>query len=170
MTVASNYFSADYTKPSLASAEISVAGQSIRGVVKFSFKETVKADPQYGNGSTSEGTSIGQHSAEGSLGLFTNSAAALRQILGAGWYTTFLTVSCSLFEPNGAGLLTYTATRVRIGELEFDPGEPGGNAVAKETYAVTIHDPINWDGIPGIFLPGSIGFVPVQLPTLSIFG
>ncbi len=171
MGVGGNYFSADYTKLSAASASISFQGFTVRGITKFTFKETVKADAAYGNGSISEGAPAGQHSAEGSVSMFSPSAAALRQAMGGGWMTTMGTAMCSLFEPNGAGLLTYTATRVRLGELEFDMGEAGGNKPGIETFALTIHDPIDWDGIPAIFRPGAGGLlIPIQLPTLSILG
>lgn len=170
MGVGGNYFSADYTKLSAASANIDFGGYVLRGITKFTFKETVKADAQYANGSVSEGAPAGQHSAEGSVSMFSPSASALRQALGGGWMTRMGTATCSLFEPNGAGLLTYTATRVRLGELEFDMGEAGGNKPGVETFALTIHDPIDWDGIPAIFRGGGLVLLPVQLPTLSLLG
>jgi hypothetical protein len=168
MTVAGNYFSADYTKLSLASAHISFAGNEIKGITDFSFKEMVDAPAQYANDSVSEGAPKGKHSASGTISMFSASSAALRQVLGGGWSTTFLSVVNSLFEPNGAGLITYTATRVRLGELEFKNGEAGGSGSAIETYSLTIHDPIDWDGIPGIFRGGGTILLPTALPTLSL--
>lgn len=173
MGVPGNYFSADYTKLSHASCNISVGGYEVKGITEFTFSETIEAPPQYANGSVSQGAPVGKHSAEGTIGMFSASAAYLRQVLGGGWGTAFVSVVNTLFETNGnqggAGILTYTATRVRIGKLEFKSGGVGGSDSAIETFSLTIHDPIQWDGIPSVFLPGSLGGgLPVALPSISL--
>lgn len=168
MGVAGNYWSSDYTKLSLASMELSVNGQTVRGIVKVTLKETVKRDPAYGNGSVSEGLPAGQHSAEGSVAMFSPSAAALRTIVGGGWSQSACVIAISLFEPNGAGLLHYGVSGAYLTELEADFGEAGGNKPGQETFGLTIIDPIDWDGLPAIYKQGSVGLLPIGIPTLQI--
>ncbi len=169
MGVAGNAFSADFTKLSSASANFSIAGFEIHGFTKLTFEEEVEAPPQYGNGPCSEGTAAGKHSAKGSFSVFSATAALLRQVLGGGWATSYFTIVNTLYEPNGAGIVPITLTRVRIGGNGYDMGSPGGSEGSVETMPITIHDPIDWDGIPAIFRPDAGGLsLPVALPGLSL--
>lgn len=168
MGVAGNYWSSDYTKLSLASLELGLLGQTVRGLTKVTLKETVKREPVYANGSVSEGLPAGQHSAEGSIAMFSPSAAAVRTIIGGGWSQVPVFIAISLFEPLGAGLLQYNVSGAYLTELEADFGEAGGNKPGQETFALTIINPIDWDGLPAIYKPSDFGLIPVGLPTLSI--
>lgn len=89
-------------------------------------------------------------------------------MLGGGWATRLLTIQNTLYEPNGAGVITMTLTRVRIGGNGYDMGAAGGSEGSIETMPFVVHDPINWDGIPAIFRPGATVSLPTSLPGISL--
>lgn len=158
----------DNTKESLASLSAFWQGYSLRGIQKITFTEELSRDAIYGNSSVSIGVPVGQHKAEGSLQVLSQEADNLRGVLGPNFGATPGTISYSLFEPLGAGILTYTATRVYLVKLEVDLGEAGGAKPSLETFSLIILDPIDWgNGTQIVTDQSASGFV-LQLPTISI--
>lgn len=156
-------FSSDDTRLTMASLSLSAGGLVILGIQKLSFTDELSGDPIYGNDSVSVGLPAGQHKAEGSLALLAEVADSLRQSMGPNWMRIPTVASATFFEPLGAGLINYTATRVYLRKIEMDAGKPGGSDPEVETFGLVILDPINWNGAPGVVSSATFG-----IPGLAI--
>lgn len=141
-------FSSDDTRLTLASLTMFCAGTNLRGIQDVGFTDELSGDPIYGNDSISVGMPAGQHKGEGTLGLLTEVADTMRSNMGPNWGRTPWTISVSLYEPLGAGLVTYNATRVYLRKLDAKFGKPGGSDPVVETFGLVILDPIDWNGNP----------------------
>lgn len=149
-------FSSDDTRLSLASLTLFCADTNLRGVQELSLTDELSGDPVYGNDSNAVGLPAGQHKGEGTIGLLNEVAEQMRQNMGPNWGRVPWTASASLYEPFGAGLIIYTATRVYIRKAEGKFGKPGGSDPNIETFGLVILDPINWNNNPmSVSLGGS---------------
>lgn len=166
------YWTSDNTKESLASMEARFFGVPLRGIQKVSLTEELSKDQIYANSSVSIGVAVGTHKAEGSLQVISQEADNIRQAAGPNFGTIPGTINISLFEPNGAGILTYKARRVYLVKIEADFGEAGGQKPSLETFSLMILDPIDWGGGVSIVTDqrasGLILSFPTSLPTLSL--
>lgn len=164
-------WTSEHTKESLASMEANFFGVTLRGVQKCSLTEELSRDPIYANASVSIGLPAGMHKAEGSIQVISQEADNLRQAAGPNFGQVSGSLLINLFEPNGAGILTYRASGVYLVKLEADFGEAGGAKPALETFGLLIIKPIDWGGVPIVTDQRASGLVlsfPVALPTISL--
>lgn len=143
-------WSSDQTRLSLASINIDVFGTIIRGVQKLSLTDEVSGDPMYGNGPTSIGLPVGQHKAEGSIGLVPEMADDVRAALGDQFSQIPTSIGITMFESFGGASITYNVTRAYWRKLEVDFGEPGGSKGSVETFGLVILDPVDFNGLSGV--------------------
>jgi hypothetical protein len=150
--------------------EMSFFGVTCRGIQKVTLTEELSKDPIYANSSVSIGVPVGTHKAEGTVQVITDEADSLRTAAGDQFGTRPGSIGITLFEPQGAGILTYNLTRVYIVKMEADFGEAGGQKPSLETFSIMILDPVDWNGITIVRDQRSGGIVlgfPTSLPTIS---
>jgi hypothetical protein len=143
-------WSSDQIRDSGASLEADFNGFTLRGIAKLTFKDNLERDEQFANSSVSIGIPAGTYKAEGTLETISAEADGLRQSLGTNFTQIPGSIGVSLYEPNGAGLITYNLTRVYLqggGEVTI---ESGGQKSVTETLSFKILDPIDWNGVQAL--------------------
>ena len=165
------FWTSDNMKESLASMEANFFNLTLRGIQKVTLTEELSKDAIYANSSVAVGVPVGTHKAEGTLAVISQEADNLRQAAGDQFGTISGSLGISLFEPNGAGILTYNVSRIYLVKIEADFGEPGGQKPCVETFGLLILDPVDWNGISIVRDQRASGLVlafPTSLPTLSL--
>lgn len=161
------FWSNDQTKESSASMSADFAGVTLRGIAKLTFTDEVAKEPIYGNSSVSIGVPAGQHKAEGSLQVIVQEADNIITGLGPNYTQIPGTIGVSLYEPFGAGILTYDLTRVYLMKAEYDFGDAGGQKPVMVTFSFIALDPIVQNGNVSVTDQQAGGLI-LSLPTFSI--
>lgn len=130
---------------SLASGEISAAGQKFVGLQSLSPKESVKKERVEGNGRTAVGRTRGKHEASTGMEMLLTEFEQLISTLGDSYTDVPFDITSTFIENYGDGVMTVDITQVTIVSNELKASNDGKALVM--AVELDVIDPIRWNGL-----------------------
>lgn len=132
---------------SWSSIEFFANGISIDGVKSINYNDGLDPGKPGGTGPTARGTTLGKHSAGGSIELFRDAFEDLKNTLGPGFYAIFFPVTVSYYEPSLGVVVDTIVPRLVKNDSSNESSSSDGSSIKHDLCIVT---PILWNGIPGV--------------------